>query len=444
MATTTAPIRLPGLVDYDIQHLLGEGGMGKAYLAHHVRTGEKVVVKAIHDHLLKDAKARLRFHQEADLMRRFQHPNAVRFIGESPADVEPPYIIMEYVRGITLEDMMHSHDRLTPLRVGKMLAPLCLFLQSAHDNGLLHRDLTPANIMLVNVDTKLEVVKVMDFGLARRIGFYIPSGQLNSQSSGIDGGTPDFICPEQIEGRQVDHRGDLFSVGVLLYFLLTGHVPYDELKEPRDILRANVHTPAPRFSHWHVTNVPSMIERLVLSCLSKAPADRPESARALIETYELSLGQRLLEVDAFESSAELAISTLQERFRFDPREVIDSFEASMLEQTAAMKLRGFVDSVNGLVDECDAGIIKVRLPRITEKEAQKKFWGLLTVKQDPDVDWIAMDLHMTKKQVGTRSLVDISVVRPSVLSESVEMGRIRKQFCDQICRELRAYLMVGR
>src|SRR6185295_263883 len=111
---------------------------------------------------------------------------------------------------ITLEELMQKHDRLTPLRAGKILAPLCLFLQAAHDNGLLHRDLTPANIMVIEPNTAHEDIKVMDFGLARRIGFYIPAGQLQSDGWAIDGGTPDYICPEQILGRQVDHRGDLF------------------------------------------------------------------------------------------------------------------------------------------------------------------------------------------------------------------------------------------
>ena len=123
----------------------------------------------------------------------------------------------------------------------QLLAPLSrLFLQAAHDNGLLTiAILTPANLMVVDPDTEHETIKVMDFGLSRRIGFYIPSGHLNSDSSPIDGGTPDYICPEQIEGRQVDHRGDLFSVGVLLYGLLTGHLPFETMNDPNEILVAN-------------------------------------------------------------------------------------------------------------------------------------------------------------------------------------------------------------
>ncbi len=231
--TATIPLpRLAGLHDYALTLLLGEGGMGKVYLARHKPTGETVVIKTMHDHLRNDPKTRLRFQQETDLMLRFRHPNAVEFRHASPPGIEPPFIVMEYVNGITVPELLDKHGRLTPLRVGKVLSPLTPFLQTAHDNSLLHRDLTPANLMIVDVDTPRETLKVMDFGLARGIGFYIPTGQLDSGSSAIDGGTPDFICPEQIEGRQVDHRGDLFSVGVLLYVLLTGHVPFEDRSEP--------------------------------------------------------------------------------------------------------------------------------------------------------------------------------------------------------------------
>ena len=102
------------------------------------------------------------------------------------------------MRGITLGELMLKHERLTTLGGGRLLARACLFLQTAHDNGLLHRDLTPANIMIVDVDTQFESIKVMDFGLARRIGFYIPSGQLNNQSSAIDGGTPTTSAPNKL------------------------------------------------------------------------------------------------------------------------------------------------------------------------------------------------------------------------------------------------------
>ncbi len=438
MATATKLPRIPAMHDYDLISLIGEGGMGKVFLARCKRTGETVVVKIIHQHLLKEVKTRQRFQQETDLMRRFSHPNAVGFIQASPANVEPPYIVMEFVKGVTLDEMMQRHDRLTPMRAGRILAPLCLFLQTAHDNGLLHRDLTPANIMIIDEGTTRETIKVMDFGLARRIGFYIPSGQLDSQSSAIDGGTPDYICPEQLEGRQVDHRGDLYSVGVLMYGLLTGHVPFEANTDPAQIMRATLHDTPPRFHHWHVNNVPSTIERLVLSCLAKSPAERPESARALIEAYQLALGSKLVDARSFETSSQKAVSTLQERNKVDPHNIIDQFEASMVEHLAAMKLRGFVDGVGGRVVESDAGVIKVMLPLVREVEVRKSgVWKLFGPKTKQEVEWVDLELHMAKKQNVTRSVVDIKVVQPMPRHQ-------HKQFCARICCELRAYLMVGR
>jgi serine/threonine protein kinase len=438
MATVTTLPKIAGLNEYELVRLLGEGGMGKAFLARSKRTGLLAVVKTIHTHFLSDAKTLLRFHQETDLMRRFSHPNAVSFIEASPQNVAAPFIVMEYVRGMTVDELMQRYERLPPLRAGKILGPLCLFLQTAHDNGLLHRDLTPANIMIVNQGLSNESIKVMDFGLARRIGFYIPSGQLDSMSSAIDGGTPDYICPEQIEGRQVDHRGDIYSVGVLTYGMLTGHVPFEAFTDPDDIMRANMYETPPRFSHWKIKDVPTTIEQLVLSCLAKSPADRPASARALIEAYQLALGCKLVDERAFAASSQCAVSHLQERNKLDPRKIIDQFEASMVEHLVAIKLRGFVDGVGGKVAETDAGVIKVALPIIHEiaiaKSGLLKMFGPNTKQQ---VEWVDLELHMSKKQHDGRNFVEIKVVQTRPLSK-------HKEFCSKICTELRAYLMVGR
>lgn len=441
MATTTAATlpKIASLKEYELVRLLGEGGMGKAFLARSKRTGLFVVIKTVHEHLLGEAKTRQRFQLETDLMRRFSHPNAVLFMEASPQNVEPPYIVMEYVRGITVDALMQRAQRLTPMRAGQILAPLCLFLQAAHDAGLLHRDLTPANIMIVNEGLPHETIKVMDFGLARRIGFYIPSGQLDNLSSAFDGGTPDFICPEQLEGRQVDHRGDLYSVGVLLYGLLTGHVPFEAIEDAAEIMQANMFQTPPPFSHWRVTDVPTAIERLVLACLAKSPSDRPVSARDLIETYQLALGCKFVDARAFAASSKCGFSALHERNKLDPRNIIDQFEVSVIEELVAIKLRGFVDGVGGQVSESDAGMIRVRLPLVREVEVSKsgmwKMFGGPKTKQS--VEWVDLELHMTKKPSGGRMTVEIKVVQPRARLH-------HKEYCGQICRELRAYLMVGR
>jgi serine/threonine-protein kinase len=444
MASTASLRSIPGLIDHDLLQLLGEGGMGQVFLARSKRTGEMVVVKTIHEHLLAEARVLQRFQQEIDLMRRFRHPNAVALVQAAPIGTELPYFIMEFIRGVTLDDLLHKKGRFAPLRAGCFLAPLCLFLQAAHDHGLLHRDLTPANLMVTDAGTERENIKVMDFGLARRIGFYIPAGQLQNDGCAIDGGTPDYICPEQILGRQVDHRGDLYSVGVLLYGLLTGHLPFETITEPYEILLANLELEPPDFKHWNVFDVPPAIEAIVMRCLSKKPAGRPATARALIEAYQQSLGHRYVDAVAFAESQVLAVSSLREEKRFDPRSLIDQFEASMLEQVAAMKLRGFVDGVGGDVTESDAGVIKVQLPRVIEVATKKSVLGWFKPAVTQEIEWIGMELHMTVKKAGTRDMVDITVVRPIPSDETAAEAKIRKQFCEHYTRELRAYLMVGR
>lgn len=444
MTSTTTPPKIPGLIDYDVLQQLGEGGMGKVYLARKKSSGETVVVKTVHEHLLCDPKVRQRFQQEIDLMKRFRHPNAVALIQAAPPQAEFPFFVMEFVRGTSLDDMLRKQHRFAPLRAGCFLAPLCLFLQAAHDAGLLHRDLTPSNIMVIDAGTPREDIKVMDFGLARRIGFYIPAGQLKTGDGSIDGGTPDYVCPEQILGRQVDRRGDIFSVGVLMYGLLTGHLPFEHINDPLEILQANLELEPPAFRHWNVCDVPTAVEKLVMGCMSKAAKDRPESARALIEAYQDILRHRFVDDQAFAESADLAVSTLHEFNAIDPRSVVDYFDAIMVEQVAAMKLRGFVDGVGGQVAESDAGVIKVQLPLVTEVPVQKSFWNWLKPAVKQQVEWIPMELHMAKKKVNNRDMVGITVVRPIPSGESIEHAKARKHFCDLLCRELRAYLMVGR
>jgi hypothetical protein len=202
-----------------------------------------------------------------------------------------------------------------------------------------------------------------------------------------------------------------------------------------------VNEPPPRFSHWHISDVPSAIEGLVLSCLSKSPADRPESAWALIEAYQLALGRPLLSEQAVASSLHRAVSSLHELQWYDPRCMIDQFEASMIEQIAAMKLRGFVDGVGGRVTESDAGVIKVQLPRVVEAPAKKGLMRWLAPRIEHEIDWISLELHMARRDAGSRSVVEITVVHPE---ECAERKKTCRPFCDQICLELRAYLMVGR
>src|SRR5436305_1332845 len=152
---------------YETVRLLGEGGMGRVYLARQLDLGRQVVVKVMHDHVAADATFRERFQRETLLMARFQHPYAVTLYDAKLDDPQGPFIVMEHIKGVTLDVLLHKNGRLDAQRVGRLLHMLCEVLQAAHAEGIIHRDLKPANLMVVDPDTPYELLKVMDFGLAK-------------------------------------------------------------------------------------------------------------------------------------------------------------------------------------------------------------------------------------------------------------------------------------
>jgi eukaryotic-like serine/threonine-protein kinase len=271
---------------YETIRLLGEGGMGRVYLARQLDLGRQVVVKVMHDHIAADATFRERFQRETLLMARFQHPYAVTLYDASLSD-PGACIVMEYIRGVTLDALLASNKRLDPLRVDRLLHQLCEVLQAAHAVGIVHRDLKPANLMVVDPDTPYEMMKVMDFGLAKLLG---PEATVTVTNHEFAVGTPGYMCPEQARGEEMDHRGDLYSVGVILFELLTGQLPFAG-RSTMDILLAHATEEPPSFSLIGVSGlVPPAIESVVQSCLAKLPEQRPSHARELSEMFTEALG----------------------------------------------------------------------------------------------------------------------------------------------------------
>src|SRR5918911_542095 len=231
---------------YEAIRLLGEGGMGRVYLARQLDLGRQVVVKVMHDHVAADPKFCERFQRETLLMARFQHPFAVTLYDASLNDDPGPCIVMEYVRGITLDGLLQRNGRLTAARVGRLLGQLCEVLQAAHTAGIIHRDLKPANLMVVDPDTPYELLKVMDFGLAKLVA-QGAVGEAAVTNAEFAVGTPGYMCPEQARGDEMDNRGDLYSVGVILFELLTGRLPFSG-KSTMDVLLAHATEEPPSFA----------------------------------------------------------------------------------------------------------------------------------------------------------------------------------------------------
>jgi serine/threonine protein kinase/formylglycine-generating enzyme required for sulfatase activity len=278
----------PGQLIFDryiVVRKLGEGGMGSVWLVRHQELGNERALKLIASGIAMDPQARARFRREARIMGRLSHINAVA-VHDFRLARDAAYIEMEYVRGPSLNHLMKP-GLLMPLDwTARILDQLCDVLQAAHEQGITHRDLKPSNLMLVEGRPPgKELLKVLDFGIAK---IRDPDDVRTMTGNFI--GTAHYSSPEQIRGDEVDGRSDLYSVGVLLYELLTGYRPFTG--SIFHLTNSHVHTPPPAFVERNPeVRVPAAVERVVMSCLAKEPSARPQNARALSEAFQHALAE---------------------------------------------------------------------------------------------------------------------------------------------------------
>jgi serine/threonine-protein kinase len=426
---------------YQALRLLGEGGMGRVYLARQLDLGRQVVVKVMHDHVAADTQFQERFQRETLVMARFQHPYAVTLYDASLNDPQGPCIIMEYIRGVTLDTLLKNNKgRLSPPRVGRILGQLCEVLQAAHTAGIIHRDLKPANLMVADPDTPYEKIKVMDFGLAKLMD--PPSlKQVSVPGAEFAMGTPTYISPEQIRGENLDHRCDLYSVGVMLYEMLTGKTPFGR-DSTMEILLSHATESPPPFSECTAWQIPAGIEKVVFSCLAKEPADRPGSARELAERYQNALlaGDSVPDVPLIpEVAPDPESPALAQQDPSDPHAFVYHLEAWMPEAIAVHKLRGFVEDVGGEILESNPGRIRVRVggrDSIYQFPKRKSSWLGLRRKSDK----IEMDLRMQQVDPERQNLLHITVALRSIYDDCM-FGPLWRASTDQVFCDLRGYLM---
>ncbi len=449
---------------YEVQRLLGEGGMGRVYLARQTDLGRQVVVKVMHDHIAADPKFRDRFQRETLLMARFQHPHAVTLYDASLNDPAGPCIVMEYVKGTNLEAMLAKNKRMTAPRVGRVITQLCEVLQAAHDEGIIHRDLKPANLMILDADTPRERIKVMDFGLAKLVEEAY-ARKVTDTNVDFAVGTPGYIAPEQVRGESLDHRGDIYSVGVMMYELLTGRLPFVGATS-MDVLLAHATEMPPTFAELGLGGwVPPAIEDLVFSCLQKDPDDRPQSTRELAERFEAAVAHARAEADSSpgmtglgshpgapglpdapapasgssaDTPAPLSRATPPRTSHpgREPAALPFHMEAWMPEAIAIMKLRGFVHDCGGEVLESVPGLIRVRLAKSRTPTSSMSWLGFGRRAGGP----IDVELHLHRTNPKQENHLTIHVLfRPSHASLLADEGW--KTRCSNIFVELRAYLM---
>ncbi|MFI6777146.1 Stk1 family PASTA domain-containing Ser/Thr kinase [Nocardia sp. NPDC050412] len=256
---------------YELGEIIGFGGMSEVHKARDLRLSRDVAIKVLRADLARDPTFYLRFKREAQNAAALNHPAivAVYDTGEAEVDGGPlPYIVMEYVDGETLRDIVRGKGPIPPRRAMEVVADVCAALDFSHKAGIVHRDMKPANIMI----NRAGAVKVMDFGIARALA---DSSNPMTQTAAVIG-TAQYLSPEQARGETVDARSDVYSVGCVLFEILTGEPPFTG-DSPIAVAYQHVREDPRLPSHVH-TGVPRELDSVVLKAMSKNPANRYQSA----------------------------------------------------------------------------------------------------------------------------------------------------------------------
>jgi eukaryotic-like serine/threonine-protein kinase len=258
---------------YEVEQLIGEGAMGRVYVAKQLTLDKPFAVKILAPHLMHDEASHARFAAEAHNCASLNHPNVVSVVdyGRTPEGVT--YIVMEYIKGVTLERLISEHHPLARERIVDLTLQILAALAEAHGLGILHRDLKPENILVQQLRTHGELAKVLDFGIAKLMD--TPAGP-GLTSAGMVCGTPEYMSPEQARGQKLDARSDLYAVGVILYQMLAGLPPF-ESESAVEILHKHLHEAPVPPSRLRGTS-PDPIEAVCLRAMSKEPANRHASA----------------------------------------------------------------------------------------------------------------------------------------------------------------------
>src|SRR5688500_18277322 len=273
-----------------IDKLLARGGMAEVYLGSHRNLDRLVAIKLLHSYIEEEPLLIERFHREAKVVAGLRHPNIVQIFDFDTIDGHT-FIVMEYLKGPTLATYLrHLHQRkkrIPPDQVARLLNEISVALDYAHKQGVIHRDIKPGNIILHNKTEDITVDKpltndveaiITDFGLVRIMN------TASQTASGMVSGTPAYMSPEQARGDQTDHRTDIYSLGVVLYEMLAGRVPF-EADSTMTVLHMQIHTPPPP-----IPGIAPEVQAVMDRALRKNPDERYQSSRELANDYSRSIG----------------------------------------------------------------------------------------------------------------------------------------------------------
>lgn len=271
---------------YRLRSVLGFGGMGAVYLAEHIKLGRKVALKRLHSQFCHDNDMAQRFFAEARVVNQIRHDNLVE-ITDFVADPEHTYFVMELLDGVDLGRLQKRRGALAIDKVLRIAIQLCDVLNVVHGAKVIHRDLKPENIVLIRRDGRDDFVKLLDFGIAK-LWAPMEGAPSTKTATGIMLGTPGYMAPEHLLGKPIDHRYDVYALGLIMYQMVTGERPFvaDSFGETM-VKQATEEPPSP--SERTSVQLPDGFEEVIVQCLAKEPVDRPASMK--------EIGDRLRDIE---------------------------------------------------------------------------------------------------------------------------------------------------
>ncbi|HEY9788215.1 MAG TPA: protein kinase [Candidatus Obscuribacterales bacterium] len=307
---------------YLIEEVLGSGGMSVVYKATQTRVNRHVAVKTLKMQLDTKPVYRERFQREIDSLCTLSHPNIVTVYDCLIGPDDQPYVVMDYLRGKSLEALIKDEGPLDVGRFARICVQVCSALDHAHRKGIVHRDLKPGNIVLM--DEEMDFVKVVDFGLAK-----LGQDSRKLTQSGELWGSPPYMSPEQCKGQAEDVRSDLYSFGVVMYEMLAGKDPFYDATTVFELIQCHVNTPPPLFSTVNpVVRVPEPVAAVIFKAMEKEPANRYQTALELQDALVKACSSNV-DRDAAEHLFHLAGQARIRPAQFEPSKIEESAAPAM-------------------------------------------------------------------------------------------------------------------
>ena len=268
---------------YSVMELIGEGGMGKVYLAEHVEIGKRVALKVLHPSYSRMPDLVERFRREARAASKIGHPNIVDVTDSGTTPDGSVYFVMEYLEGVELGSVIEREGAIDIARALRISSQICRALAAAHAQGIVHRDLKPENVFLITRDGAADVVKVLDFGIAKTTEAEA-ARERRLTSPGMAMGTPEYMAPEQAAGRPADARCDVYALGAIMYEMVSGQAPYSGDNFMEILTKKATQDPPP--PNTLREELPIQVSDLVMQAMARNPDSRPQTMETL--EYELN------------------------------------------------------------------------------------------------------------------------------------------------------------